>query len=218
MFWFFYALYIRSEEVMRKTERLDFVGAFEQGWIQYKSNFTKLAGWGAAIAVPPVFFHFSITAGVILTLIFEGCFMILLANSVVCASKGMKNDTFSSARLLLNCFKNGFLISILLFPLLVIGFAAAVIPSIALFSVFMFTFFITARKQKFAVDAMWDSLREGNGYRLPLFLFSLIFYASAALAFLLAQLFMPLGFIAGALITPYFFSVIYEFYDQLETK
>lgn len=203
---------------MRRTETLDFVGAFEQGWIQYKSNFTKLIGWGAAIAVPPAFFHYSITAGVILTLIFEGFLMILLANAVVCASQGLKNDTFASTKLILTCFRNGFLVSILLFPLLVIGAAAAVIPSIALFSVFMFTFFITARKQKFAVDAMWDSLREGNGYRLPLFLFSLIFYASAALALLLAQLFMPLGFIAGAIITPYFFSVIYEFYDQLETK
>ncbi|MBO7128048.1 hypothetical protein J6W78_10980 [bacterium] len=203
---------------MRKTERLDFTGAFEQGWIQYKSNFTKLIGWGAAIAVPPVFFHFDIKAGIILTLIFEGFLMILLANSVVCTSRGLKNDTFSSAKLLLSCFKNGFLISIILFPLLVISFVAVIVPSIVLFSVFMFTFFITARKQTFAVDAMWDSLREGNGYRLPLFLFSLIFYASATLAFLLAQLFMPLGFIAGALITPYFFSVIYEFYDQLETK
>jgi len=203
---------------MRKTERLDFVGAFEQGWIQYKSNFSKLIGLGALVAVPPVFFHFSITAGVILTLIFEGFLMILLANSVICASQGIKNDTFSSPKLLLTCFKNGFLVSILLFPLLIIGAAAAGIPSILLFSLFMFTFFITARKQKFAVDAMMDSLREGNGYRLPLFLFSLIFYASAALALLLAQLFMPLGFIAGALITPYFFSVIYEFYDQLETK
>lgn len=203
---------------MRTTEKLDFVGAFEQGWIQYKSNFSKLIGWGAAISVPPAFFHYSITAGVILTLLFEGFLMILLANSVACASKGIKNDTVSSAKLLLSCFKNGFLLSILLFPPLVISFVAAAIPSIAIFSVFMFTFFITARKQNFAVDAMMESLREGNGYRLPLFLFSLIFYASAALAYLLAQILMPLGFIAGALITPYFFSVIYAFHDQLETK
>ena len=203
---------------MRKAEKLDFVGAFEHAWIQYKSNFAKLIGWGAAIAVPPVFFHFSITAGVILTLLFEGFLMILLANSVVCASKGLKNDTFSSVKLLLTCFRNGFLTSILLFPMLTISAVTAVIPSIALFSVFMFTFFISARQQRFAVDAMTESLCKGNGYRLPLFLFSLIFYASAALAFLLAQLFMPLGFVAGALITPYFFLVIYEFYDQLETK
>jgi hypothetical protein len=203
---------------MRKTERLDFVGAFEQGWIQYKSNFEKLIGWGIAVAVPPLFFNLSITAGIIVTFVTEGFLLILLANSVICASQGIKNDTFSSPKLLLTCFKNGFLISILLFPLLIIGAAAAGIPSVLLFSLFMFTFFITARKQKFAVDAMMDSLREGNGYRLPLFLFALIFYASAALALLIAQLFMPLGFIAGALITPYFFSVIYEFYDQLETK
>lgn len=207
-----------SEEVMQKTERLDFIGAFEKGWIQYKSNFTKLIGWGAAIAVPPVFFHFSITAGVILTLISEGFLMILLANSVLCASKGLKNDTFSSPKLLLNCFRNGFLVSILLFPMLTIGAAALVVPSIAVFSIFMFTFFITVQNRCFAVDAMMESLRKGNGYRFPLFLFSLIFYASAALALLLAQILMPLGFIAGALITPYFFSVIYEFYDQLETK
>ena len=209
---------IFTEEKMRKTEGLDFVGAFEQGWIQYKSNFTRLIGWGTAIAVPPAFFHYSITAGVILTLVFEGFLMILLANSVFCASKGLKNDSFVSLHTVLNYVKNGFLISILLFPLLLAGALLAVVPSIALFSLLMFTFFITARKQKFAIDAMMDSLREGNGYRFPLFLFSLIFYASAALALLLAQLFLPLGFIAGALITPYFFSVIYEFYDQLETK
>lgn len=203
---------------MRRSDRLDFTGAFEQGWIQYKSNFSKLIGLGALVAVPPAFFHFSITAGVILTLIFEGFLMILLANSVVCASKGLKNDAFSSPNILLNYAKNGFLISILLFPLLLAGAVLAAIPSIAFFSVFMFTFFIIARRQKFAVDAMMDSLRAGNGYRLPLFLFSFIFYASAALALLLAQIFMPLGFIVGALITPYFFSVIYEFYDQLETK
>ncbi len=209
---------IFTEEKMHKTERLDFVGAFEQGWIQYKSNFTKLIGWGAAISVPPAFFHYSITAGVILTLVFEGLLMIMLANSVVCASKGLKNDSIASPGIVLNYIKNGFLISILLFPLLLIGAVAGVIPSIALFSLFMFTFFITARKQKFAIDAMMDSLREGNGYRFPLFLFSFIFYAAAALALLLAQLLLPLGFIAGALLTPYFFSVIYEFYDQLETK
>ena len=207
-----------SEEVMQKTERLDFIGAFEKGWLQYKSNFTKLIGWGAAISVPPTFFHFSITAGVILTLLFEGFLMILLANSIICASKGIKNDTFSSPKLLFGCFKNGFLISILLFPLLTIAAAALIIPSIAVFSVFMFTFFITVQNRCFAVDAMMESLRKGNGYRFPLFLFSLIFYASAALALLLAQILMPLGFIAGALITPYFFNVIYEFYYQLETK
>lgn len=203
---------------MPKTERLDFVGAFEDAWIHYKSNFTKLAGWGAAIAIPPVFFHFSITAGVLLTLVFEGFLMILLANSVICALRGLKNDIFSSPDAILNNAKNGFIVSIILFPLLLIGTVAGVIPSIAVFSVFMFTFFITADDRKFAVDAMAESLRKGNGCRLPLFLFAFIFYAAAAFALFLAQIFMPLGFIAGSLITPYFFTVIYEFYDQLETK
>ena len=203
---------------MQGAGKPDFVGAFEHGWIQYKSNFSKIAGWGAATAVPPVFFHFSITAGVVLTFVLEGLLLILLANSVICSSRGLKNDVFSSPNLLLNYAKNGFLVSILLFPLLLIGAAAAVIPSIIVFSVFMFTFFIVARDRKFAIDAMVESLRKGNGCRLTLFLFSFIFYAAAAFALFLAQIFMPLGFIAGGLITPYFFMVIYEFYDKLETK
>lgn len=207
-----------AEGLMPKTERLDFVGAFERGWIKYKSNFAKTAAWGAAVAVPPVFFHFSITAGVVLTLLLEGLLMIMLANSVICSSKGLKNDILSSPKVLSGYAKNGFMVSIILFPLLLIGAVAAIIPSIAVFSVFMFTFFITAQDSKFAVDAMVESLRKGNGYRFPLFLFSLVFYAAAFFALFLAQVFMPLGFIAGALITPYFFTVIYEFYDQLETK
>ena len=82
----------------------------------------------------------------------------------------------------------------------------------------MFTFFISASKQQFAVDAMAESLRKGNESRLPLFLFSLIFYAAAFFAVFLEQLVPSFGFIAGTLITPYFFSVIYEFYEQLEKK
>ena len=203
---------------MRKTNGLDFIGAFEHAWIQYKSNFTKLAGWGAAIALPPVFFHFNITVGIITTFVLEGFLMILLANSIICSSKGLKNDTFSSPRLIFNCFENGLLLSILLFPMLVIGAVVLLVPSIAVFSVFMFSFFIIAHDRIFAVDAMAESLRKGNAYRLPLFLFSLIFYSAACFAVFLEQLVPSLGFIAGALITPYFFSVIYEFYDQLETK
>ena len=154
----------------------------------------------------------------LVTLVFEGIAAILLANAVAESAKGIKTGIFSSPVLLFNCFKNGFMISILLFPALVLGTVVAIIPAIAIFSVFMFSFFITATKQKFAVDALVESLRTGNGSRLPLFLFSLIFFASLAFALVLFQIFRPLGFIAQALLFPYFFSVIYEFYDQLERK
>lgn len=203
---------------MPKTERLDFIGSFERAWNRYKSDFLKFIAFGAVLAIPSVCFNFSITAGVLVTLVFEGFAAILLANAVAESAKGVKTKIFSSPVLLFNCFKNGFMISILLFPALVLGTVAAIIPAIAIFSVFMFSFFITATKQKFAVDSLVESLRTGNGSRLPLFLFSLIFFASLAFALVLFQIFMPLGFIAETLLFPYFFSVIYELYDQLEIK
>lgn len=203
---------------MRKTERLDFVGAFEQGWIQYKANISRIIGWGILISIPPLFIHINITWGIILSLVFEGFFMILLANSVESASRGLKNEVLTYPRILLNYFKNGFLISIFLFPLITIGIIALIIPGILVFSVFMFSFFIVAAKQNFAIDALMDSLREGNGYRFPLFLFSLIFGSAIAFTVLVTHIFMPLGFIISSVIVPYFFTVIYEFYDQLERK
>lgn len=203
---------------MSKTERIDFIGSFERAWNRYKSDFLKFIAFGAVLAIPSVCFKFSITAGVIVILLFGGFAAILLANAVTESAKGVKTGIFSSPALLLSCFKNGFMLSILLFPALVLGTVAAIIPAIAIFSVFMFSFFITAAKQKFAVDSLVESLRTGNGSRLPLFLFSLIFFASLTFAFVLFQIFMPLGFIAEALLFPYFFSVIYELYDQLEIK
>lgn len=200
---------------MLKTKQLDFIKPFEHAWNRYKSGFAKFTALGAALALPSVCFKFSISAGVLITLVFEGFAAILLANAVTESAKGLKTGIFSSRTLLFNYLKNGFLLSILLFPALVLGAVAGIIPAIAVFSVFMFSFFITASKQNFAVDALVESLRIGNGYRLPLFLFSLIFFASLAFSLFLFQIFMPLGFVAQAMMFPYFFSVIYELYDQL---
>ena len=203
---------------MSRTERLDFIASFERGWNRYKSDFLKFIAFGAPLAAPSVCFNFSITAGVLVTLLFEGFAAILLSNAVAESARGVKNNPFSSPKLLFSYFKKGFFLSILLFPALVLGTVAAIIPAIAIFSVFMFSFLITATKQKFAVDALVESLRTGNGSRFPLFLFSFIFFASMAFALLLFQIFMPLGIVAQVLMLPYFFSVIYELYDQLEIK
>lgn len=202
---------------MRKTENLDFAGAFEQAFIQYKANFTKLIGYGLLASIPPLFFSFNITVAVALTLVLEGFLMVVLANSIICSARGLKNDSFAIYNLL-RFFKNGFLISILLFPLLTISLVAFVLPSLLLFSLFMFSFFIVPNKQKFAVDALMESLREGNGHRFPLFLFSLIFYGVITLLVLFSQLFWPSFVILGTFLLPYLFSVIYELYDQLEKK
>jgi hypothetical protein len=201
----------------KKTERLDLVGAFEQGWIQYRANFLKIVPYGFLATVPSVFFLFSITAGVITTVLAQGILFILLANSVFCAVNGTRNNIYSAAHFF-NLFKNGVVLSIFLLPLLAVSFVLLIVPSVIVFSLFMFSFFIVAAKDKFAVDALMDSLRFGFGYRLHLFLFSLIFYSSVIISAIISN-FIPLIFILiNGLALPFFFAVIYELYEQLEKK
>lgn len=201
----------------RKSERLDLVGAFEQGWVQYTSNFKKIIPFGLLATLPSLFFFFNIPTGVIISVLFQGFLFVLLANSVFCSSNGTRND-IHSMNSLINYFKNGLVLSIFLFPLLVLTLVLFIVPSVAVFSLFMFSFFIVSAKDKFAVDALMESLRVGFGYRLHLFLFSLIFYSSFIIGALLS-IAIPFIFITiNALLFPYFFNVIYELFEQLEKK
>jgi len=204
-------------EINRKNESLDLVGAFEQGWIQYKSGFYKVLPYGLISAMPSMFFSFNITIGVVLTILFQGFFLVLLANSVHSLATGTRDDIYS-ARYLLSLFKNGLILSIFLFPLLVISFIIFIVPSVIVFSLFMFSFFIVAKKEKFAVDALMESLRLGFGYGLHLFLFSLVFYSSVIIGVILSNVVPMLHVFINGILLPYFFYVIFELYEQLEKK
>lgn len=204
-------------EYPRKSERLDFVGAFEQSWVQYKSNFLKLVPYGFLASVPSSFFLVNISTGIVATLVFQGFLFLLLANAVLCSVNGTRND-INSISGLFGYFKNGIILSLFLLPLLSISFILLIVPSVIFFSFFMFSFFIIVIKDKFAIDALMESLREGFGYRLHFFLFSLIFYSSIIVVFFLSEFFLPISVILNGLLLPYFFIVIYEFYDQMEKK
>jgi hypothetical protein len=201
----------------KRTERLDLVGAFEQGWIQYRANFLKIVPYGFLATVPSIFFLWNIAAGVIAALLLQGVFFIMLANVVFCSVNGTKNDIYSVSHLW-NMLKNGIVLSIFLLPLLAVSFVLLIVPSVIIFSLFIFSFFIVAAKEKFAVDALMDSLRTGFGYRLHLFLFSLIFYSSVIISAIVSS-YIPFIFILiNGLTLPYFFAVINELYEQLEKK
>jgi len=204
------------KEYNKKSEKLDFVGAFDQAWVQYKANFMQLLPFGLAASIPPLFFLGSIPFGVAATILFEGFLLLLLAEKVVNVTNGIKSHF--TAYSLLNHLKNGLLLSLFLFPLLVIGFVFLILPSVMLFSLFMFSFFIVVVKEKFAIDACMESLRLGFGYRLHFFLFALIFYSATMIIYIVTEgfpiLFIPLYGVA----LPYFFTVIFEFFEQLEKK
>jgi hypothetical protein len=201
----------------RKLEKLDLVGAFEQGWIQYKSNFVKIIPFGLLSTVPSVLFFFNIPTGIVAAVLFQGILLVLLANAVFCAANGTRSDIYSTSRLF-GFFKNGVVLSIFLLPLLAVSFVFFIVPSVMVFSLFMFSFFIVASRDKFAVDALMDSLRAGFGYRLHLFLFSLIFFSAVIIAGIFSSV-IPFMFVpVNGLMFPYFFTVIHEIYEQLEKK
>jgi hypothetical protein len=204
-------------EINRKNERLDLVGAFEQGWIQYRSGFFKVLPYGLLSAAPSMFFSFSVSLGAVLTILFQGFFLVLLANSVQSLATGTRDD-IHSVSYLVNLFKNGLILSVFLFPLLVVSFVLFIVPSVIVFSLFMFSFFIVAKKEKFAVDALMESLRLGFGYRLHLFLFSLVFYSSIIIGVILSNVVPMLHIVINGVLVPYFFYVIFELYEQLEKK
>ena len=204
------------EEYRKKSEKLDFVGAFDQGWVQYKANFLQLIPFGIAASIPPLFFLGSISFGVAATIIFEGFLLLLLSEKVVNSTNGIK--TRYTAYSLLNHLKNGILLALFLFPLLVIGFVILILPSVLLFSLFMFSFFMIVVKEKFAIDACMESLRLGFGYRLHLFLFSLIFYSVIMMIYIVSEGFPVLFIPLSGVVLPYFFVVMHEFFEQLEKK
>ncbi len=204
------------EEHKKRTDKLDFVGAFDQGWVQYRANFLQLLPFGLAASIPPLFFLGSISFGVGATILFEGFLLLLLSEKVMNVTTGIK--TRYTVYSVFNHLKNGVLLSLFLFPLLVVGFVILILPSVLLFSLFMFSFFMIVVKEKFAIDACMESLRLGFGYRLHFFLFALIFYSVIMMIYIVSEgfpvLFIPLCGVA----LPYFFVVIFEFFEQLEKK
>jgi hypothetical protein len=201
-----------------KEESLDFVRSFEQGWIQYKSNFRNLIPLGIASSVPVLFFYLNIAVGILMLILLQGLIFLLLAENVVAGGTLGSRKVHYTRHMIWKFFKNGLVLTLFLFPLLIIGFVMFIIPSVILLSLFIFSFFVVVSKDKFAIDACMESLRQGFGYRLHLFLLSLIFYAGMIVLYILAG-YCPLCFAGlSALIIPYFFCVTFEFYEQLEKK
>ncbi|HNW81882.1 MAG TPA: hypothetical protein PKG52_03225 [bacterium] len=200
----------------RKVESLDFAGAFEQGWIQYRSNFVKLFLIGIPVSIPIFLFFVNIAAGVLSTIIFQGFLFVVLADVISSTSKGVKIRIFET-RTIWEFFKNGLVISLFILPPLVIS-SILIIPPVYIFSLFMFSFFHVVSKDKLGIEACMESFREGEGYRFYFFLFALILFSSTAVIFIISEMFPPLFILCGALVFPYMFSVMSELYEQLENK
>jgi len=207
----------------RRADSFDFVGAFEQAWVQYKANFFKLLFFGVLAALPPLLVFYNIYYGIAITFIFEGFFLLLLSDAVSTFNNSSNINYIARFKQLgFHYFKNGFVIALFIFPPIALGLLAFVIPSIIAFSLFLFSFSMVVDRNKFAIDACMESFRFGYGYRVHVFLLSLIFYTVTAFIYILVNFYTDnntlIFFIALALFLPYFFAIIHEFYEQLEKK
>jgi len=205
-----------------KSTSFDFIGAFEQAWIQYKSNFFKLLPFGILASLPPTIIFYSLELGLPLTFFFEGVVLMFLSDVISHSSNS--RDSLLSGRLkkqLPFYFKNGVIISIILTPLLLLS-SILLFPGVLFLSFFIFTFAEIVNRRKFSIDAMMESLRLGYGYRLHLFLLSLILFIAIGYAYLVMEYLTngnPLFFLGiMALFLPYYFIVVEEIFEQLERK
>ncbi|HSA32928.1 MAG TPA: hypothetical protein P5077_04290 [bacterium] len=209
-----------TEETLR-SDRLRMAAALDQAWIQYRANFARLIPFGMLAVLPPLGFLHSVPLGLALLFGAEGTLVMMLVDAI------HRADTEERPDLLRRCahrawhnIKNGTIILLFVLPLLLVGFAALIVPSILFFSFFLFSFHHAAVRDKFAIDACMESYRNGRGLRGPLFLVALSFYLVLGVLFLVAyQLSGGAGWLAVlpcAFFLPYYFLVIEELFQRLE--
>ncbi|MGI6394168.1 MAG: hypothetical protein ACOX2F_05490 [bacterium] len=204
-------------KIEKKTKQLDLVNSFEQGWSLYKTHFTKIVPWGLLLMVPSILFHFSIALGIVSVILFQGALLILLADKIDSSLSGIEKKVQKEGYFW-NLIKSGTILSIILLPMLLISFVILIIPSIIVFTLFMFSFFIIAQKNKLPVDALMKSYEISSKQMLPLFLFSFILYGAVITSAIISNFVPFLHVVLCGVIIPYFFIVIYKFYEQLEEK
>ena len=173
------------DERTAARDGLDLSGALDQAWIQYRANFWKVIPFGILAVLPPLGFLHSIPLGLLLVVGLEGIFLMMLVDTIRLADREEKPDIVKRnfGRIWHN-LKNGTIITLFVLPLLIIGFAALILPSVLFFSFFAFAFGHAATRDKFGIDACMESYRSGAGYRWPLFLTALSLYLVIALLFI----------------------------------
>ncbi len=223
---------------LSRSESFDFAGAFSQGWVQYRANFIYHIPFAVLAALPPFAFYYSVEAGIVTAVMFQNMFILMLADVL---QRTATSDTPAIGEMLKKrtvlYFKNGFVVSIFVFPLLVLGalpmlpflistvvfpllviLAALILPAVFFFSIFMYSFFEVAVKSKFGIDACMESFRLGKGYRLYGFILAILFFLVYALLYVFLEPWPIAIGVGSALFLPYFFSVIREIFEQLEKK
>jgi hypothetical protein len=116
---------------------------------------------------------------------------------------------------LFSLFENGFILTLTLVPLFAISLLLFVIPAVIVMSLFIFSSSVVVVNNRFAIDALMESVKIGEKHRLALAFLSFFMLSSFALLFVFTESVPILFAIAGGLLLSYEMTVVVAVYNRL---
>ncbi len=202
----------------KKIEILDLESALKQGVINYKASFKSLLPhilllWGILALIS----YYKI-AGIAVFMLFSGMILLSMENEIYSQSYNFRDANTTVIKKFTDYFLSGFIISLVVYPLMTIGYTIFVIPAVLIFTFIMFSWSISVKKKIFAFDAIIESFDIGKGLRFRLFMMSLIFFALELFIYNLFSDFPIILSLFTALSIPFILSVVDELHEQMEKK
>ena len=193
------------------TKHLNIVSLFEEGFISFTKSWKKSVPFGILALTPLALLMWSPLIGSITVLLLQGP-LFLLAVEVVHTDKLPR---LNSRAHLFSLFENGFILTLTVVPLFAISLLLFVIPAVIVMSLFIFSSSVVVMNNRFAIDALMESVKIGENHRLALAFLSFFMLSSFALLFVFTESVPILFAIVGGLLLSYEMTVVVAVYNRL---
>lgn len=196
----------------RSTPHLNIVSLFEEGFIAFKKSWYQSGFMGFIVMLPLALLMWSPLIGSVVILTLQGPLLLLFVEMV--HTKQFPRF-WRSRQKCISLFENGFLLTVILFPLLAISLLLFVIPAVVIISLFIFSASLITMKDCFAIDALMASLKMGEKHRLALVFLSFVMLLSFVIIFIFTESIPILFAIVGGLLLSYEMTVVVAVYNRL---
>jgi len=193
------------------TKHLNIVSLFEEGFISFTKSWKKSVPFGILALTPLALLMWSPLIGSITILLLQGP-LFLIAVEVVHTDKLPR---LNSRAHLFSLFENGFILTLTVVPLFAISLLLFVIPAVIVMSLFIFSSSVVVMNNRFAIDALMESVKIGENHRLALAFLSFFMLSSFALLFVFTESVPILFAIVGGLLLSYEMTVVVAVYNRL---
>ena len=196
----------------RSTPHLNIVSLFEEGFTAFKQSWYKIGPMGFVVMLPLALLMWSPLIGSVVILTLQGPLLLLFVEMV--HTKQFPRF-WQSRQKFISLFESGFLLTVILFPLLAISLLLFVVPAVVIISLFIFSGSLIVMKDFFAIDALMTSVKMGEKHRLSLVFLSFIMLSSFIIIFYFTESIPILFAIVGGLLLSYEMTVVVAVYNRL---